>query len=179
MDHHNQAFVGIDTSKLRNAIAVAEDGRGGPVRYLGEIDATAAATRKLVAKLAAKYSQLTFCYEAGPTGYGLYRLIRSLGHDCMVVAPSLSVAGLVRVPMVADLARGCSDRSASRIRTWTEQLQRLSCCRYTKAEFSAGPVNGRPRQFCQMLPGFRVAGWPVPVEVHPSPMLASQMQDAV
>ena len=89
MDHHNQAFVGIDTSKLRNAIAVAEDGRGGPVRYLGEIDATAAATRKLVAKLAAKYSQLTFCYEAGPTGYGLYRLIRSLGHDCMVVAPSL------------------------------------------------------------------------------------------
>jgi transposase len=32
---------------------------------------------------------LTFCYEAGPTGYGLYRLIKSLGHDCMVVAPSL------------------------------------------------------------------------------------------
>jgi transposase len=30
-----------------------------------------------------------FCYEAGPTGYGLYRLIRSLGHECTVVAPSL------------------------------------------------------------------------------------------
>jgi hypothetical protein len=44
-----------------------------------------AATRKLVAKLAAKYSQLTFCYEAGPTGYGL---IRKLGHDCIVAAPS-------------------------------------------------------------------------------------------
>src|SRR5208337_522815 len=28
-------------------------------------------------------------YEAGPTGYGLYRLIKSLGHDCIVVAPSL------------------------------------------------------------------------------------------
>jgi len=40
-------------------------------------------------KLATKYSQLTFCYEAGPTGYGLYRLIRKLGHDCIVVAPSL------------------------------------------------------------------------------------------
>ena len=36
-----------------------------------------------------KYARLTFCYEAGPTGYGLYRLIKSLGHDCMVVAPSL------------------------------------------------------------------------------------------
>jgi transposase len=40
-------------------------------------------------KLATKYSQLTFCYEAGPTGYGLYRLIRKLGNDCVVVAPSL------------------------------------------------------------------------------------------
>jgi len=74
---------------LRNAVAVAEDGRGGDVRYLGEIDTTEAATRKLVTKLAAKYRQLTFCYEAGPTGYGLYRLIRKLGHDCIVAAPSL------------------------------------------------------------------------------------------
>ena len=55
MDHHNGAFVGIDTSKLRNAVAVAEDGRVGDVRYLGEIDTTEAATRKLVAKLAAEY----------------------------------------------------------------------------------------------------------------------------
>ena len=89
MNHHSEAFVGIDTSKLRNAVAVAEEGRSGDVRYLGEIDTTAAATRKLVAKLAAKYRQVTFCYEAGPTGYGLYRLIRTLGHDCIVVAPSL------------------------------------------------------------------------------------------
>ena len=87
VDQHSRAFVGIDTSKLRNA--VAEDGRGGDVRYLGEIDTTEAATRKLVTKLAAKYRQLTFCYEAGPTGYGLYRLIRKLGHDCIVAAPSL------------------------------------------------------------------------------------------
>ena len=89
MDHHSGAFVGIDTSKLRNAVAVAEEGRGGDVRYLGEIDTTEAATRKLVPKLAAKYRHLTFCYEAGPTGYGLYRLIRKLGHDCIVAAPSL------------------------------------------------------------------------------------------
>jgi hypothetical protein len=68
VDHHSEAFVGIDTSRLRNAVAVAEEGRGGDVRYLGEIDTTEAAKRKLVAKLAAKY--LTFCYEAGPTGYG-------------------------------------------------------------------------------------------------------------
>src|SRR5262245_36067318 len=87
--HHTEAFVGIDTSKLRNAVAIADSGRGGEVRYLGEFPATEAAIRKLVAKLAAKCCHLTFCYEAGPTGYGLYRLLKSLGHDCLVVAPSL------------------------------------------------------------------------------------------
>jgi transposase len=70
-------------------VAVAEAGRGGEVRYWGEIDSCERATRKLVAKLEAKYSKLTFCYEAGPTGYGLCRTIERLGHACQVVAPSL------------------------------------------------------------------------------------------
>jgi len=87
--HHTEAFIGIDTSKLRNAVAIAGGGRGGEVRFLGEFPATEAAMRKLIAKLAAKYSRLTFCYEAGPTGYGLSRLIKSLGHECIVAAPSL------------------------------------------------------------------------------------------
>jgi transposase len=86
---HSEAFVGVDTSKLRNAVAVAEAGRTGEIRFLGEIDNTGAATSKLVRKLAAKYGRLTFCYEAGPTGYGLYRQITGLGHDCLVAAPSL------------------------------------------------------------------------------------------
>jgi transposase len=89
MVNHREAFVALDTAKLRNAVAVADAGRNGEVRYLGEIDNTETATRKLVAQLASKYCRLTFCYEAGPTGYGLYRLIMSLGHDCIVVAPSL------------------------------------------------------------------------------------------
>ena len=89
MGQHSEVFVGIDTSKLKNAVAIAEAGRDGEVRYLGEFDTSDAATRKLVAKLAAKHAKVTFCYEAGPTGYGLYRLIKSLGHDCDVVAPSL------------------------------------------------------------------------------------------
>jgi transposase len=87
--HHTEAFVGIDTSKSFNAIAIADGGRGGEVRYLGDFPATEAAIRKLVAKLAAKYRDLMFCYEAGPIGYGLYRLLKSLGHECLVVAPSL------------------------------------------------------------------------------------------
>ena len=90
MEHHSEAFVALDTAKLRNAVAIADAGRNGEIRYLGEIDNTEVAIRKLVGKLASKHARLTFCYEAGPTGYGLYRLIKSMGHDCIVVAPSLT-----------------------------------------------------------------------------------------
>jgi transposase len=89
MRDDSEAFVAFDTSKLSNAVAIAEGGRTGEVRFLGEIETTEAAVVRLVKKLAGKYRQLTFCYEAGPTGYGLYHLIKRLGHDCMVVAPSL------------------------------------------------------------------------------------------
>jgi transposase len=89
MSDHREAYVAFDTSKLRNAVAIADAGRAGEVRFLGEIENTEAAVAKLVRKLAAKYGRLTFCYEAGPTGYGLYRQIKGLGHACMVVAPSL------------------------------------------------------------------------------------------
>jgi transposase len=89
MVDHSEAFIGFDTSKLRNAIAIADAGRGGEVRFFGEIENTPAATAKLVRKLSTKYKRLTFCYEAGPTGYGLYRQITSLGFECVVAAPSL------------------------------------------------------------------------------------------
>jgi transposase len=89
MGEHSEAFVAFDTAKLRNAVAIADAGATGEVRYLGEFENSGAATAKLVRKLAAKHRRLTFCYEAGPTGYGLYRQITSLGHACMVVAPSL------------------------------------------------------------------------------------------
>jgi transposase len=89
VEKDSTAYVALDTSKLRNAIAIAAEGRDGEVRYLGEIDNTPAATGKLVRKLAKRHPAVTFCYEAGPTGYGLYRQITGLGHECIVVAPSL------------------------------------------------------------------------------------------
>jgi transposase len=85
----SEAFVAFDTSKLRNAVAIADGDRGGEVRFLGEIENSAAATAKLVRQLSRQYQQLTFCYEAGPTGYRLQRQITELGHQCIVAAPSL------------------------------------------------------------------------------------------
>ena len=57
--------------------------------FVGDIDSSARAVERLAAKLAKRHRQLVFCYEAGPTGYGLHRQITGLGHDCPVVAPSL------------------------------------------------------------------------------------------
>jgi transposase len=84
-----EAFIGIDVAKLRNAVAVADAGRDGEVRFYGEVDASPDSMRRLAARLAGRYQRLHFCYEAGPTGYGLHRLLTGLGHSCVVVAPSL------------------------------------------------------------------------------------------
>ena len=43
--------------------------------------------------------RLSACYEAGPGGYELYRLLSSMGVGCEVVAPSL-------------IPKGSSDREA-------------------------------------------------------------------
>jgi transposase len=86
---HTTTYVAFDNSKDTLAVAIAEGGLRGEVRFWGTIANQPEAVRKLVAKLAAKHPALSFCYEAGPCGYGLYRQILALGHPCMVVAPSL------------------------------------------------------------------------------------------
>ena len=40
MGPHTEAFIGLDTAKLRNAVAVAESGLNGQVYFFGEIDNT-------------------------------------------------------------------------------------------------------------------------------------------
>src|SRR4051812_30954427 len=67
-----EVFVGIDTAKARNAVAIAEAGRQGRFGISAEFDNTPHAVAKLVRKLGDRYETLHFCYEAGPTGYGLY-----------------------------------------------------------------------------------------------------------
>lgn len=80
-------YVGLDVSKEKIAVAIAEEGRG-ETRYFGEIPHKPEAVRKLVKKLG-EPDTLRVCYEAGPTGYPLYRLLISLGVHCEVIAPTL------------------------------------------------------------------------------------------
>ena len=47
-----EAFIGIDVAKLRNAVAIAEVGRDGEIRSLGEVDASPESMRWGLAKSA-------------------------------------------------------------------------------------------------------------------------------
>jgi transposase len=89
MGKYSEAFVAFDTAKLKHAVAIAEGGRDGETRFLGEVENRPGPIGKLIKKLAGRYRTLHVCFEAGPTGYGLHRQVQGLGHDCMVVAPAL------------------------------------------------------------------------------------------
>ena len=82
-------YIGLDVHKDGIVVAVAEGGRRGEVREYGRIANTPAALQRLARKLSRAGVKLRFCYEAGPCGYGIQRQLSALGHECVVVAPSL------------------------------------------------------------------------------------------
>lgn len=89
MEKITTVYVGLDVHKDKIAIATADDGRKGVIQSLGFCKNDSLEIKKRVKKLSQKYEKLYFCYEAGPCGYGIFRLLKSMGYDCEVVAPSL------------------------------------------------------------------------------------------
>lgn len=81
--------VGIDGSKDKLAVAIAGGGVGDEFLSLGTFENAPASVDPLLKKLSERGSPVSLCYEAGPTGYGLYRRVRAFGFECCVVAPSL------------------------------------------------------------------------------------------
>jgi transposase len=59
------------------------------VSEYGQIANTPVAVKAAAVRLTRSGSELRFCYEAGPCGYGIQRQLAALGHGCVVVAPSL------------------------------------------------------------------------------------------
>lgn len=64
-------FVGIDVSKDKLAVALADTGTQADALYLGTFKNTPASVAKLLKKRSGR-GRVCACYEAGPTGYGLY-----------------------------------------------------------------------------------------------------------
>jgi transposase len=82
------AYIGLDAHKDTIAIAIASPERQGEVRFYGNISSAQDAIIRLMKKLIKLHGTILVCYEAGTTGYGLYRLLLSMNIECTVVAPS-------------------------------------------------------------------------------------------
>ena len=81
------AYVGLGVHK--DAVAVALPGREER-EYRGEIKNQRKLLLRLIRSLSPHGEVLSFCLEAGPCGYEVYREIVETGHRCEVVAPSLT-----------------------------------------------------------------------------------------
>jgi len=88
MEEGIKFFVGLDVHKDSIAIAVAEAGRA-PARSIGSLPHDVG---KLLKRLAGygEARHVHVVYQAGPTGYGLQRLLAQHGYACQVIAPSLN-----------------------------------------------------------------------------------------
>ncbi len=89
MEKPTPLFVGLDVHKDSIAVAHAAGGSAEPPVFVGAIGPRQADLDQLLRRLHGKTSALTFAYEAGPSGYGLYRYLTGKGLPCQVVAPSL------------------------------------------------------------------------------------------
>jgi transposase len=81
-------YVGLDVHKDTTVIAVADGGRDGEVRLYGQISSDLGALEKVLRKLGGEGTRLRVVYEAGPTGFVIYRRLQQLEIDCIVVAPT-------------------------------------------------------------------------------------------
>jgi transposase len=98
--------LGLDVHKNTISVGVLEPDAELPI--VEKISADDDAVRRLISRFE-DLGRLRVCYEAGPTGYELARLLASLGVACEVIAPSL-------IPIAA----------GERVKTDTRDCRRLA-----------------------------------------------------
>ncbi len=84
--HPDTIFLGLDVHKDSISVGILRPGEDSPdvERIFHDEDSV----RRLIARFPDP-ALVRACYEAGPTGYGLVRLLRGMGVSCQVVAPAL------------------------------------------------------------------------------------------
>ncbi len=80
-------FVGLDVHKDTIVMAVAPGGPGMEVKDMGSMAHDVPTLLRRLKPLG-EPGQVHIAYEAGPTGFGLWRALRAAGYSCVVVAPS-------------------------------------------------------------------------------------------
>lgn len=81
------AFIGLDVHKDTITIALAK-GRACVV-HVGTIAHDIPQLIRKLRRIERQGYELRCCYEAGPTGFGLYRRLNESGISCEIIAPSL------------------------------------------------------------------------------------------
>ena len=82
-----KVYVGMDVHKDSVMIAVLPEGAAEPT-LVKRLSHDPRGIRRLLDRLAREH-EVRACYEASGAGYVLERKIRSWGHECEIVAPSL------------------------------------------------------------------------------------------
>ena len=89
MSEPTPLFVGLDVHKDSISVAHARGQSAEAPVFVGEIGTRQTDLEKRIRRLQTKTARLVFAYEAGPTGYGVYRYLTGRGLECQVIAPSL------------------------------------------------------------------------------------------
>jgi transposase len=84
--HPDAVFLGMDVHRDSISVGVLNPGCESP--DVEKVFNDEESVRRLIDRLGDR-GRLRVCYEAGPTGFDLARLLRSMGVACEVIAPSM------------------------------------------------------------------------------------------
>ncbi|HEY1335624.1 MAG TPA: transposase, partial [Myxococcaceae bacterium] len=86
VSHRGVTHLGLDVHRDSISVAILGPNDEGP--DVERIFHDEPSVRRLISRFP-NPKELRVCYEAGPTGYDLHRLLASMGIRCDVIAPSL------------------------------------------------------------------------------------------
>ena len=121
------AYVGLDVHKETISVAVAFPSHEDPV-FRGEIRNQRSSLSRLIGRLSPDGEVISFCYEAGPCGYGVYREIAATGHHCEAVAPrhcQTNCVGPIEPTVKGSHAASCRRSATAAARSCLKMSRRL------------------------------------------------------